>query len=296
MLKTILKKYRKKHNISQKELAFILSSYHKQLYGIDPVTISRWENGRTKPNNKKIILILLAINQLHEYWQCINYDEIPVNFFGEFIEKRFTQAKLLSVLFLEGDIDIKNIDLSQEKYLSQSHKMLTYQKKKDQTTYSIGKNENFIVDTFLHNTIARSYSIHVNIDHNNFDFSNFVNNNFNDNRYDSIFIFDQLSISLEFFNLSFYLLIHKLINNHRYKYVYLYIKDSNVLSSFLKLGFNIIKTHKSESDYVFNEYHYIISIDSYELLSNRYIINYFSDFRQNLIRKNHTLFEKINNL
>lgn len=49
----ILTAYRKHHNLTQKEAVVALAAYNDAFASLNPVTLSRWENGTTSPSLKE---------------------------------------------------------------------------------------------------------------------------------------------------------------------------------------------------------------------------------------------------
>jgi transcriptional regulator with XRE-family HTH domain len=57
-----LKRYRQVNDFTQLELSQMISAGHSELSGVDTVTISRWERGKTKPSLRKRYLISTLID------------------------------------------------------------------------------------------------------------------------------------------------------------------------------------------------------------------------------------------
>lgn len=68
----LLKKYRFDNNLSQNDLVDILSTNNSFLLKLDVVTLSRWENGKTKPSLEKKINIMRSLNLLTTYLYSID--------------------------------------------------------------------------------------------------------------------------------------------------------------------------------------------------------------------------------
>lgn len=89
MFSSFLRKYREKTGVTQIEFVSEIQKFHELFKSLDEITLSRWENGRTKPSKKKQIIILLKLGCLELFHDMYCFDSNSITALNELLSKRY---------------------------------------------------------------------------------------------------------------------------------------------------------------------------------------------------------------
>ncbi|MGR5366355.1 hypothetical protein [Photobacterium damselae] len=276
---SIITQYRIVNNVTQQEFLNTLQKNIDILNKIDLVTLSRWENGRTKPTFKRMIIILHTIGELKKYLLLLINHNVNNNPLEGYYNLRFnTRTDLAIRLFynIENTRDFRQVNLFYKNNFAvekiRDFYMSIYLNEKDNIKNIIEQTNSISIYTE-----GKFTGISIYKEFNNKEINNNTNielplnkilslpNNDDNN---SLLIIDSISItktSLMLLNLETYLKL----SNKNIKKLYILTSDHEHYKYCIKHGFifncNII-TNKTKIK--------LISIDTFDYITNKTIFNH----------------------
>ncbi|WP_282166224.1 helix-turn-helix domain-containing protein [Shewanella japonica] len=84
-----IKRFREKAGFTQAQLVAQIQTHHEMFSALDEITLSRWENGHTKPSRKKQIALLIFFDALNDI-RDLTVDDIKyAGKLSKILEKRY---------------------------------------------------------------------------------------------------------------------------------------------------------------------------------------------------------------
>ncbi|MFB2681257.1 helix-turn-helix domain-containing protein [Shewanella mangrovisoli] len=89
MFSDFIKNYREKFGYTQTELVSKIQTINESFEALDEITLSRWENGHTKPSMKKQVLLLIHLGLLKNFIHMYNEESMATGKLDSLLLKRY---------------------------------------------------------------------------------------------------------------------------------------------------------------------------------------------------------------
>lgn len=298
----ILTGYRKELGITQKQMMDFLYQ-QSSLASLDIGTLSRWERGKTVPPIEKKLFILSVINKIEEYFCsrsiCRGYDFGVID---RVLNKRYSKVVTLATMFKTEQVQ-QDCQLNFSTFNDTPKEVLGYFSNRnrfagqicDQINAQLGywEDNNQIFGFFIHAPIKTEMlsilSGHIDDMMNQVKFESSP-----PSQCDALFLFDQINLTQECFELSNLRLFWLLLANPQYKQLYICIHDQMYLNLMLRLGAEVVCTYQTEEMKENGmEHSQLVVFDSLKFISNKSVFEFFANVYNKLNRNNPELLKQL---
>ncbi|HIF9345898.1 TPA: helix-turn-helix domain-containing protein [Photobacterium damselae] len=298
----ILTDYRKELGITQKQMMDILYQ-QSSLASLDIGTLSRWERGKTVPSFEKKLFILSVINKMEEYF-CVRsiYGVYSCGVVDRVLNKRYGKVVNLATMFKTEQVQ-QDYKLNFSTFNDTPKEVLGYFSNRnrfagqicDQINAQLGywEENNQIFGFFIHAPIKTEMlsilSGHIDDMVNQVKFESSP-----PSQCDALFLFDQINLTQECFELSNLRLFLLLLANPQYKQLYICIHDQMYLNLMLRLGAEVVCTYQTEEMKENGmEHSQLVVFDSLKFISNKFVFEFFANVYNKLNRNNPDLLKQL---
>ncbi|ODA24069.1 helix-turn-helix domain-containing protein [Photobacterium damselae] len=299
----ILTNSRKAQGLTQKEMLDFLYQQNEVFSSLDAVTLSRWERGKTVPPMEKRLFVLSLINKVEEYF-CLEavQGEYESGLVNKTLNKRYSKVISLAAMFKTEQVQ-QDYKLNFSTFNDTPKEVLGYFSNRnrfagqicDQINAQLGywEENNQILGFFIHAPIkAEMLSIlsgHIDYMMNQVKFESSP-----PSQCDALFLFDQINLTQECFELSNLRLFLLLLANPQYKQLYICIHDQMYLNLMLRLGAEVVCTYQTEEMKENGmEHSQLVVFDSLKFISNKSVFEFFANVYNKLNRNNPDLLKQL---
>ncbi len=298
----ILTDYRKELGITQKQMMDFLYQ-QSSLTSLDIGTLSRWERGKTVPPIEKKLFILSVINKMEEYFCSRSiFRGYDCGVVDRVLNKRYSKVVNLATMFKTEQIKLDyQLNFSLFHNTPNEIQVFFFHRNRfagqicDQINAQLGywEENNQIFGFFIHAPIkAEMLSIlsgHIDDMMNQVKFESSP-----PSQCDALFLFDQINLTQECFELSNLRLFLLLLANPQYKQLYICIHDQMYLNLMLRLGAEVVCTYQTEEMKENGmEHSQLVVFDSLKFISNKSVFEFFANVYNKLNRNSPELLKQL---